>query len=75
MIKSPGHVQAFLDLTRQRSVMVLMADADHQRREVMKKSAFVVAAIVATAAALGACRKEVPHTPMKLGASNVTVAQ
>ncbi|MEM8626845.1 MAG: hypothetical protein AAGF32_02790 [Pseudomonadota bacterium] len=41
----------------------------------MKKSAFVVAAIVATAAALGACRKEVPHTPMKLGASNVTVAQ
>ncbi len=39
------------------------------------KGALVVAAIVATAAALGACRKEVPHTPMKLGAASVTVAQ
>ncbi len=31
------------------------------------KSAIVIAAVVA-AVALGACRREVPHTPMKLGA-------
>jgi hypothetical protein len=31
------------------------------------KGAIVLAAVVA-AVALGACRKEVPHTPMKLGA-------
>lgn len=31
------------------------------------KSAIVLAALVA-AVALGACRKEVPHEPMKLGA-------
>jgi hypothetical protein len=31
------------------------------------KSAIVLAAVVA-AVALGACRKEVEHTPMKLGA-------
>lgn len=31
------------------------------------KGAIVIAAVVA-AVALGACRKEVPHTPMKLGA-------
>lgn len=31
------------------------------------KSAIILAAVVA-AVALGACRREVPHTPMKLGA-------
>lgn len=31
------------------------------------KGAIVIATLVA-AVALGACRKEVPHTPMKLGA-------
>ncbi len=31
------------------------------------KSALVIAAVVA-AVALGACRREVAHTPMKLGA-------
>ncbi len=31
------------------------------------KGAIVIAA-VAAAVALGACRKEVPHSPMKLGA-------
>ena len=31
------------------------------------KGAIVIAAVVA-AVALGACRKEVPHSPMKLGA-------
>ncbi len=31
------------------------------------KAALVIAA-VAAAVALGACRREVPHTPMKLGA-------
>jgi hypothetical protein len=31
------------------------------------KGAIVLTAIIATAA-LGACRKEVPHKPMKLGA-------
>jgi hypothetical protein len=31
------------------------------------KGAIVLAAVVA-AVALGACRKEVPHSPMKLGA-------
>ena len=31
------------------------------------KGAIVIAAVVA-AVALGACRREVPHTPMKLGA-------
>lgn len=40
------------------------------------KGAIVVAAVIA-AVALGACRKEVPHTPMKLGAEvpSVQVAQ
>lgn len=38
------------------------------------KGALVVAAVLATAA-LGACRKEVPHTPMKLGAADVAVQQ
>ena len=32
------------------------------------KSFIVVASIVASAAAVGACRKEVPAEPMKLGA-------
>lgn len=31
------------------------------------KSALIIASVVA-AVALGACRKEVPHSPMKLGA-------
>ncbi len=31
------------------------------------KGAIVIAAVIA-AVALGACRREVPHTPMKLGA-------
>lgn len=31
------------------------------------KGAIVVTAVIA-AVALGACRREVPHTPMKLGA-------
>jgi hypothetical protein len=31
------------------------------------KGAVVISAIIA-AVALGACRREVPHTPMKLGA-------
>lgn len=32
------------------------------------KSMLVVASIIGTAAAVSACRKEVPHSPMKLGA-------
>lgn len=39
------------------------------------KGVIIVASIVATAAALGACRKNVTHTPMKLGAASVTVEQ
>ena len=39
------------------------------------KGVIIVAAIIATAAALGACRKDVAHTPLKLGAVVVTVAQ
>lgn len=39
------------------------------------KGAIVVAAIVATAAALGACRKEVRHEPLKLGAADVPAAE
>ena len=35
------------------------------------KSAIILAAVVA-AVALGACRKEVEHTPMKLGADVAT---
>ena len=31
------------------------------------KGAIIIAAVV-SAVALGACRKEVPHSPMKLGA-------
>ncbi len=38
------------------------------------KGAVVVAAIVATAITLGACRKEVGGEPLKLGASDVSVA-
>jgi hypothetical protein len=33
------------------------------------KTIVVLAAIVSTAAALGACRREVPAEPMKLGAA------
>ncbi len=39
------------------------------------KSVIIIASIVATAAALGACRKSVTATPMKLGAADVTVEQ
>ena len=39
------------------------------------KGVIIVASIVATAAALGACRKSVTAKPMKLGAADVTVEQ
>ena len=39
------------------------------------KGVIIIASIVATAAALGACRKQVTHQPMKLGAADVTVEQ
>lgn len=39
------------------------------------KGVIVVATIVAAAAALGACRKEVAEPPMKLGAADVVVSQ
>jgi hypothetical protein len=39
------------------------------------KGAIIIASIVATAAAVGACRKQVRHEPMKLGAANITVEQ
>ena len=39
------------------------------------KGVIIIASIVATAAALGACRKSVTATPMKLGAADVTVEQ
>jgi hypothetical protein len=39
------------------------------------KGVIIVASIVATAAALGACRKHVTHTPMKLGAASISVEQ
>jgi hypothetical protein len=38
------------------------------------KSAIILATVVA-AVALGACRKEVPHTPMKLGADVPAASQ
>lgn len=38
------------------------------------KGALIIAAVIATAA-LGACRKEVPHEPLKLGAADVPVVQ
>ena len=38
------------------------------------KGAIVVGAVLA-AVALGACRKEVPHTPMKLGADVPAASQ
>ncbi len=38
------------------------------------KGVVVVATIVATALALGACRKEVGGEPLKLGASDVSIA-
>lgn len=37
------------------------------------KGVIVVATVVATAAALGACRKHVAATPMKLGAADTAV--
>ena len=37
------------------------------------KGVIVVATIVATAAALGACRKQVTTVPMKLGAAETAV--
>ena len=39
------------------------------------KTLVIVASIVATAAALGACRKNVTHKPMKLGSADITVEQ
>ena len=39
------------------------------------KGVIIIASIVATAAALGACRKSVTATPMKLGAADITVEQ
>lgn len=38
------------------------------------KGVVVVAAIVASVAVLGACRKEVSEAPLKLGAADVVVA-
>jgi hypothetical protein len=38
------------------------------------KGFIVVAAIIATAASLGACRKEIDDTPLKLGAADVVVS-
>lgn len=38
------------------------------------KGAIILATVVA-AVALGACRKEVPHTPMKLGADVSAASQ
>jgi hypothetical protein len=38
------------------------------------KGVIVVTTIIAAAAALGACRKEVAHEPMKLGAADVVVS-
>jgi hypothetical protein len=38
------------------------------------KTVIVVASIVASAAVLGACRKEVPAQPMKLGATAPVVS-
>lgn len=38
------------------------------------KSAVILAAIVGTALTLGACRREVPAEPMKLGATAPTVS-
>ena len=39
------------------------------------KGVIIVASIVATAAALGACRKQVTAKPMKLGAADIAVEQ
>ena len=39
------------------------------------KGIVIVASIVATAAALGACRKEVTHKPMKLGFADTVIEQ
>lgn len=39
------------------------------------KGVIIIAAIIATAAALGACRKETGDAPLKLGAADVTVSQ
>ena len=39
------------------------------------KGVIIVASIVATAAALGACRKQVTAKPMKLGAADTVIEQ
>jgi hypothetical protein len=39
------------------------------------KGAIIAATIIATVATLGACRKEIDESPMKLGASDVAVVQ
>jgi hypothetical protein len=38
------------------------------------KGVIVVATLIAAAASLGACRKEVGEAPLKLGASDVVVS-
>jgi hypothetical protein len=46
------------------------ADADEAAGEVTMKGykGLIVLSVLVTAVALGACRREVEHTPMKLGA-------
>lgn len=39
------------------------------------KGVIVVATIVASVLALGACRKEIEERPLKLGAADIVVAQ
>jgi hypothetical protein len=39
------------------------------------KGVVVVATIVASVLALGACRKEIHETPMKLGATDIVIAR
>lgn len=39
------------------------------------KGAIVIATIIAAAAALGACRKEVEAEPLKLGAADIVLAR
>ena len=54
----------------------LMAIAKHQGEQTMQgfNGALIVTAVIASVA-LGACRREVEHTPMKLGAEVPAAAE
>jgi hypothetical protein len=53
-----------------RPLKAIAEDASGEKHMQVVKGAIVLATIIA-AVAVGACRREVPHEPMKLGAGDI----